>query len=89
MPPLSCQCSSKILFLCKSEKNDPIQVHENIASIRGSILMAENKLYEAYDVFSTVIELDPVWAEGWNKRATVLYLMGKYLDSLNAGIITA
>ena len=46
-------------------------------------LMAENKLYEAYDVFSTVIELDPVWAEGWNKRATVLYLLGRYQESQN------
>ena len=30
-----------------------------------------------------VIELDPNWAEAWNKRATVLYLMGKYQLSQN------
>ena len=26
---------------------------------------------------------DPAWAEAWNKRATVFYLMGKYQDSQN------
>ena len=58
---------------------------ENLTKLltKGSILMAENKLYEAYDVFSTVIELDPVWAEGWNKRATGLYLLGRYQESQN------
>ena len=33
------------------------------------------------NIFTTVIELDPKWAEAWNKRATVLYLMGKYQKS--------
>ena len=32
----------------------------------------------AHNVFSKAIELDPNWAEAWNKRATVLYLMGNY-----------
>ena len=44
----------------------------------GSSAMMDNKLDAAYDKFSKVIELDPNWAEAWNKRATVLYLMGKY-----------
>ena len=44
----------------------------------GSAAMMDNKLDTAYDKFSEVIELDPNWAEAWNKRATVLYLMGKY-----------
>jgi len=34
-------------------------------------------------IFSTIVDSDPNWAEGWNKRATVLYLMGRYQDSLN------
>ena len=49
----------------------------------GSGLMSRGELVSAYKIFSTIIESDPDWAEGWNKRATVLYLMGKYLDSLN------
>ena len=44
----------------------------------GSLFMSENKLEEAYDIFTKVIDKDPNWAEAWNKRATVLYLMGKY-----------
>ena len=49
----------------------------------GSELMSRGELDSAYKIFSTIIESEPGWAEGWNKRATVLYLMGKYLDSLN------
>ena len=44
----------------------------------GSSAMMNNKLETAYNKFTEVIELDPNWAEAWNKRATVLYLMGKY-----------
>ena len=45
--------------------------------------MSENQLDNAHKVFSKVIELDPNWAEAWNKRATVLYLMGNYQLSQN------
>ena len=44
----------------------------------GSSAMMDNKLEAAYNKFTEVIKLDPNWAEAWNKRATVLYLMGKY-----------
>ena len=44
----------------------------------GSTAMMDNKLETAYSKFTEVIELDPNWPEAWNKRATVLYLMGKY-----------
>ena len=50
---------------------------------KGSELMAEGELESAYKIFSTIIDSVPNWAEGWNKRATVLYLMGRYYDSLN------
>ena len=57
---------------------------ENLTKLlaNGSVLMSEGKFEAAYKVFSTIIESAPEWAEGWNKRATVLYLMGKYQDSL-------
>ena len=45
---------------------------------KGSLFMSENKLEEAYEIFTKVIDKDPNWAEAWNKRATVLYLMGRY-----------
>ena len=50
---------------------------------KGSDLMSKGKLEAAYKIFSTIINSTPDWAEGWNKRATVLYLMGRYQDSLN------
>ena len=45
---------------------------------KGSSYMSQDKLTSAHNIFSKAIELDPNWAEAWNKRATVLYLMGKY-----------
>ena len=58
--------------------------HDNLTQslAKGSDLMSKGELETAYKIFSAIIESDPVWAEGWNKRATVLYLMGRYQDSL-------
>jgi len=50
---------------------------------KGSYYMSRNELTSAHNVFSKAIELDPNWAEAWNKRATVLYLMGNYELSQN------
>ena len=50
---------------------------------KGSGLISKGELEAAYKIFSTIIESASDWAEGWNKRATVLYLMGRYHDSLN------
>ena len=47
----------------------------------GSFYMSQNKLGTAYKTFTKTIDLDSNWAEAWNKRATVLYLMGKYEQS--------
>ncbi len=48
---------------------------------KGSEFVREQKLLEAIEIFSEVIELDPEWAEAWNKRATVLYMLGDYQKS--------
>ena len=45
--------------------------------------MNQEQYSVAVDIFTTVINKDPTWAEAWNKRATVFYLMGKYQDSQN------
>jgi len=37
---------------------------------------------EAVDTFSEIIRRRPDFAEGWNKRATVYYLLGEYKKSL-------
>ena len=36
----------------------------------GSELMSSGELDLAYKIFSTIVESEPDWAEGWNKRAT-------------------
>ena len=48
---------------------------------QGSFLMAEKELNKAYEIFSQIILVDPNWPEAWNKRATVLYLLGLYQQS--------
>ena len=37
----------------------------------------------ALKLFTDVINEDPKWAEGWNKRATLLFIMGNYEKSLD------
>jgi tetratricopeptide (TPR) repeat protein len=48
----------------------------------GIALMEGQRFPEAVAVFGEVIARAPDFAEGWNKRATVLYLMGDYDRSL-------
>ena len=48
---------------------------------QGSELVLAQKYIEAVEIFTKVIELDPTWAEAWNKRATVLYLLKDYESS--------
>ena len=48
---------------------------------KGSKFLKNNQLYEAKKIFTKVIEKDPNWPEAWNKRATVLYLLGEFKKS--------
>ena len=45
--------------------------------------MNNNQYRLALKLFSDVITEDPNWAEAWNKRATVLYMIGEYKESQN------
>jgi len=49
----------------------------------GSNYVNNNQLSKAVEIFTEVILKDPNWAEAWNKRATVLYLMGEFQKSQN------
>jgi len=44
----------------------------------GTILMNNRNYDEANRIFTKIINADPNWAEGWNKRATVYYYQKKY-----------
>jgi tetratricopeptide (TPR) repeat protein len=56
---------------------------EKLTSIldEGSRLVQDQKLIRAIDIFTDVIEMDPTWAEAWNKRATVFYMVGEFQKS--------
>ena len=49
----------------------------------GSQFVRDQNYIKAKDIFTEVINLDQSWAEAWNKRATVLYLMNRYQSSLD------
>ena len=46
--------------------------------LRGMQQMGAAQLVEALATFSEIIRRKPAFAEGWNKRATVYYLLGQY-----------
>ena len=61
------------------EINDPVAAQ---ALASGSQAMGAGQYRNAYQYFSEVIQEVPAFAEGWNKRATVLYLIGAYQESI-------
>ena len=48
----------------------------------GNNMMDRGSLEEAIALFTQVIDLKPDFAEGWNKRATVLFLKGELEASI-------
>ena len=57
--------------------------NEKLTSIldEGSRLVQDQKLTKAIEIFTDVIKMDPTWAEAWNKRATVYYMIGEFQKS--------
>jgi tetratricopeptide (TPR) repeat protein len=49
---------------------------------QGLALMNQGAADRAIEIFSAVIEKKPEFAEGWNKRATIYFLVGEYEKSL-------
>lgn len=50
---------------------------------RGVEQMRRGDADEAIQTFTTIIQKKPDFAEGWNKRATIYYLVGEYEKSLH------
>ena len=49
----------------------------------GSQFVMDQQFDKAIEIFTEVINLDQNWAEAWNKRATVFYLIGEFKKSQN------
>ena len=49
----------------------------------GTYSMYQQQYRIALKLFTDVINEDPKWAEGWNKRATLLFILGDYEKSLD------
>jgi tetratricopeptide (TPR) repeat protein len=50
--------------------------------LRGIEQMAASQMPEALTTFSEIIRKKPAFAEGWNKRATIYFLLGQYQLSM-------
>lgn len=50
---------------------------------RGIFLMSQDRIDESVGAFTRVTEMAPDFAEGWNKRATALFTLDRYDDSLS------
>lgn len=62
-------------------RHDDPEVHRLF--VEGSEQLAARRLKESIDTFTKVIERDPAFAEGWNKRATAYFLVGDMKASLH------
>ena len=74
---------SKVAFIIEQEiwalwSTHPTDEKLTARLEEGSQFVRDQNYLKAKDIFTEVINLDQSWAEAWNKRATVLYLMGKY-----------
>jgi tetratricopeptide (TPR) repeat protein len=49
---------------------------------QGVVLMNRQRLDEALKVFDDLVDIAPDYAEAWNKRATVHFLLGNLADSI-------
>ena len=78
IPSLSSGIAKQIWALWITHPTD-----QKLTSIldEGSRLIQDQQLNRAINVFTEAIELDPTWAEAWNKRATVFYMVGEFEKS--------
>ena len=49
---------------------------------QAQLAMSEGGIKEAYGALDRVIKIAPDYAEGWNKRATLSFMTGRYTDSV-------
>ena len=62
-----------------SEHGDDERLSQNL--LLGTAQMNAGSLRAAEETLTTIIDTDPAFAEAWNKRATVYFLMGAFSQS--------
>ena len=62
-----------------SEHGDDERLSQNL--LLGTAQINAGSLRAAEETFTTIIDTDPAFAEAWNKRATVYFLMGAFAQS--------
>ena len=77
---------SKVAFIIEQEiwalwSTHPTDEKLTARLEEGSQFVRDQNYLKARDVFTEVINLDQNWAEAWNKRATVFYLLGNFEES--------
>lgn len=71
------ELTRRIWRLWRASDNELVEA----AMQRGTRALAANRLVRAERWFDQVVEMSPEYAEGWNQRATVRYLRGRYAES--------
>ncbi len=77
---------SKVAFIIEQEiwalwSTHPTDEKLTARLEEGSQFVRDQNYLKAKDIFTEVINLDQSWAEAWNKRATVLYILGEFQKS--------
>ena len=77
---------SKVAFIIEQEiwalwSTHPTDEKLTARLEEGSQFVRDQNYTKAKDIFTEVINLDQNWAEAWNKRATVLYMLGEFQKS--------
>lgn len=61
----------------------PKNTKASVPLVQGVVHMSNGDLLDARSKFDQVIAIDPEFAEGWNKRATVAYMQGDFDTSVH------
>ena len=77
---------SKVAFIIEQEiwalwSTHPTNQKLTAKLEEGSQFVRDQNYLKAKDIFTEIINLDQSWAEAWNKRATVLYILGDFQKS--------
>jgi tetratricopeptide (TPR) repeat protein len=77
--PQEAQLAERMIWSVWLESGSPTV---DLLMQKGVAAMGEGDAEPAFAMFNAIVELAPDYAEGWNKRATLYFLMGRFEDSI-------